>query len=269
MKTVIKGNPPESLVAYVSINPTDTWHDMRRDLQHNGKQAAKDCRKQAIDNQGGICAYCEQTVLSDNPNRRRIEHFHSKSDRDDNHNWDLDWRNMFVVCDGGSYKSKTKTTTDERDGDSKSCDVHKDQLIQKGELPARCEGYLLNPLTIPPFPSLFSLNKENGHLVPNDNFCYNEEIANNKYDTTEELIRKTIEILNLNCNRIADNRLEVIKSIDHFIKLLRSSDCTPAEARKSLLQRFFSDIWPEYFTTIRCCLGDIAEDYLESIGYEG
>ena len=87
--------------------------------------------------------------------------------------------------------------------------------------------------------------------------------------TTTELVNQTIKILNLNCNRLTEKRQLLVRNIDHNKKVLRKKGIPPADMYENLVQRYFQRKWPEFFTTLRCCLGPAAEDHLLSIDFQG
>lgn len=267
MKRVYKSDPPQELVDFTQNNPNASWEAMCNDA-FGGLDAARMCRDQAILDQNGLCAYCEMEVSSDKPRNRRIEHFHPKSDVTESHNWSLDWINMLAVCDGGSESSHEIKVTHPLP-ENLSCDAHKDRLTQNKELPLSCEGYILNPLKIPPFPNLFAFNKGTGHLKPDDTACSNVKLPECVFNSTTELVNNTITVLNLNCERLAEKRRRIVVDIDRNKKRLRDRGVPLTDAPKKLLERYFSTKWPEFFTTLRCCLGDAAEEYLVSIDYNG
>ena len=268
MKRVIKGAIPKALQNYMDLNPEATWEEMNDDNMQGGGKAAHECRNQAIHDQKGLCAYCEQKISSDDPLHRRIEHFHPKSDKTGEHNWSLDWINMLATCDGGSSSSKQERVLHPLPG-SLSCDAYKDRMVQTGRLPVDCEGYLLNPLTIPAFPNLFKLDKGSGNLISDESKCAVVEVEGNAFGTTQELVRNTIEMLNINCNRLAERRRLIVFDVERNKKRLRQRGYSSVEAPEKLIDRYFNTQWPEFFTTLRCCLGSAAEDYLESINYRG
>ena len=267
MKRVCKGAPPQELVDFASNNPTATWEWMNNHA-FGGMEAARECRDHAIRDQSGLCAYCEQEISSDKPRNRRIEHFHPKSDLSEAHNWSLDWNNMFAVCDGGSASLFEVRKTHPLP-ENLSCDAHKDHLTPSKDLPICCEGYLLNPLTIPSFPSLFTLDKGTGYLKPDDTVCHAIKPSECAFNSITELVNNTISVLNLNCERLAEKRRRIVVDIDKNKKRLRYRGVPLTTAPKRLAERYFSTRWPEFFTTLRCCLGDAAEDYLVSVNYEG
>ena len=268
MKKVRKGLAPEALLEYSSARPNVTWEQMNNDNAHGGGQAAHECRNQAIRDQNGLCAYCEISISSDLPRHRRIEHFHPKSDIEGTHNWSLDWGNMLAVCDGGSSSSQDARRIHPLPGNL-SCDAHKDRMIQTGKLPVSCEGHLLNPLSIPVFPNLFELDKGTGHFRPNESSCATVEIPDNNYETTAAMVGETITLLNLNCDRLASKRKLLVNNIEHNKKTLRKKGVPTSEYAEKLVNRYFNMEWPEFFTTLRCCLGIAAENYLHSIDYQG
>ena len=268
MKRVLKGPAPNSLQNYILKFPDANWEQMRSDNANGGSQASHECRNQAISDQKGLCAYCEQSISSNDPLHRRLEHFHPKSDRAGIHNWDLDWENMLAVCDGGSNRSKDEIKSYPLPSNL-SCDAHKDHMIQTKKLPILCEGRLLNPLSVPAFPNLFALDKGTGRLMPAESSCATTNVAANVFGTTGELTDNTIDILNINCNRLVDKRRRLVINVEYNKKRLRESGYPPAEAYVKLVDRYFKTHWPEFFTTIRCCLGAAAEVYLKTIEFQG
>jgi len=146
MKRVCKSLPaPKALQDYMSAYPDATWDQMRDDNTQGGYQAAHDCRDQALRNQHDLCAYCERKIAADDPLHCQVEHFHPKSDSTGTRNWDLDWGNMLAVCDGGSSSLQGEREIHPL-SENLSCDVHKNRMIQKGELP---EVFLTNNFTLP------------------------------------------------------------------------------------------------------------------------
>lgn len=271
MKRVRKGNEPSTLEAYREAAPQSSWEQMKNDPHHEGRQAYQDCRKDSIQDQGGLCAYCEIDIRDNNPLTCRVEHFHPKSDTSTPHNWALDWQNMLGVCNGGSNPHIAA------DGfvlppiaENLSCDAHKDRMIQSKQLAEQCEGWLLNPLHMQAFPSLFRLNKSTGFLSPNTAACAaHPPWPNNQHESLEELVRHTIDMLNLNCDRLAQQRLRVIRDIENNKKSQRSQGFSPQQGMSNLAGRYFRITWPGFFTTIRLFLGEAAEAHLQSLHFQG
>ncbi|MDR3204421.1 MAG: TIGR02646 family protein [Deltaproteobacteria bacterium] len=252
MKRINKSFPgPKSLEDYAKAHPAAKWEEMRQDNANGGSEAAQDCRKQAVSDQHGLCAYCEQKINLDGPCSPQIEHFHPQSDPS-NH-FALDWKNMLAVCDGGIKENNPKIK-------HRSCDAYKNYMIQKKKLPLACEGYLLNPLDIPDSPNLFDIERETGYLKANQEACDNN--VDNEYSSKTELVDKTIECFNLNCYRLTERRKQIANDIDKRIEILRKNDCEPTEGFEKLVESYFKGKVPEFFTTIRCLLGKAQKDFV-------
>ncbi|NOU01076.1 MAG: TIGR02646 family protein [Gallionella sp.] len=271
MKRVLKGNEPTALVNYRGAVPLSLWDEMKNNPHHGGQNTYQDCRNELVNQQGGLCAYCEIDIRDNDPLKCRVEHFHPKSDVDPQHNWALDWQNMLAVCNGGSYQYVDVSGFHlEPMSKNLSCDEHKNTMTQTNKLSAQCEGWIFNPLQLAAFPNLFSLEKNTGRLLPNSVACrVHVPIENNKHPSVEALVQCTIDMLNLNCERLAAGRLLVIRDIEGNKKKQRQAGFDAQQGLGNLAQRYFQTQWKAFFTTIRLCLGQAAEAHLQSINYEG
>lgn len=261
MKIIKKSAEPPVFKKYRTQHPTRIWEKVPSKRQ----QA---CRQQCMTDQGNICCYCECNLNHPRiSNFCRVEHFHQKSDTTPTgKNWHLDWQNMLAACNGQTEIQDRKLLPHPM---NLSCDAHKNYLIQKGKLLVQCEGLLVNPLQLPPFPNLFRVSPSTGELLPDQANCLQVTIPDNQCSTTEELIQNTITILNLNCDRLCQQRKSLLQFIDRKIAQGRQEGKSPEEVFSALLNFFFRTKWPAYFTTIRCRLGKYAEDYLHSISFQG
>jgi uncharacterized protein (TIGR02646 family) len=270
MKRVRKSQEPAELVHYRQAAPESTWDQMRNDPHHDGQKTYKICRTQVITDQGGLCAYCEIDIRDENPGLSRVEHFHPKSDISPLHNWALDWNNLMGTCAGNTYRHSAKTGHFlEPLKANRSCDAHKDTMIQSRQLLDQCEGWILNPLQLIASPSLFRLAKSSGYLQPDPRSCATLSIEGNQHATTLELVEHTIKMLNLNCDRLAQARLRVISDIEKAKEQERLKGLSAAEGLSNLVQRYWSNQWPQFFTTQRLCLGAAAEIHLQAISFNG
>ena len=271
MKRVLKGNEPQTLVTFRNAIPDGTWDQMKNDPHFGGPRAYSDCRSQTITDQNGLCAYCEINIRDNAPLKCRIEHFHPKSDTNSRHNWALDWQNLFGVCNGGTRPEVAAVGFHlEPTRENLSCDAHKGQMIQSGRLPAQFEGWIINPLQLPASPSLFRLEMSTGRLLPDARACANGLPGlNNRHARVENLVQNTIDMLNLNCDRLTQSRLRVIHDIEHNKKEQRKRGVTPQQGLANLANLYFRISWPAFFTTIRLCLGQAAEDYLHGAAFQG
>ncbi len=270
MKRVSKGVEPQSLGSYRSSAPNSTWDQMKSDPNWGGPSAYSDCRSQLLLDQGGICAYCEIDIRDDDPLKCRVEHFHPKSDITPLKNWALDWGNLYGVCAGGSFKHGQAPHTLEPLAKNLSCDAHKDQQIQAKVLTAQCEGWILNPADLIASPPVFRLNRSSGELSPDPSACQAllGQVLNH-HATPDALVQHTIEMLNLNCDRLCQARLVVIRNIENQKKRQREQGFNGQQGMANLAARYFGRHWPNFFTTVRLCLGLAAETHLTSIQYQG
>lgn len=257
MKTILKSDCPPNLARYAASFPNESWDDMRDDAAHGGADAYEEARSQLVKDQKGLCAYCECKLREDAPHTLRVEHFHPKSDPASGHNWHLDWQNLLATCTGG-----------EREGDAfhlpenLSCDASKKDAIHDGDI--------LNPLRLPPFPAAFCYDMGTGELAPNPEFCsQHPSLPGNTLSSTQELLLNTLRVLNLNCDRLCQARLQVSRYLEHQKKQFRERRIQAPTALRSLAQRYLSTQWPAYFTVLRHCLQPYADTYLRSINYQG
>jgi uncharacterized protein (TIGR02646 family) len=244
---------------------------MRDDALHGGQASYADCRKTAVADQGGLCAYCEIDIRDNDPLKCRVEHFHPKSDTSTTHNWALDWNNLLAACNGGTHAHvNTAGFHLEPMSDNLSCDAHKDRLIQEKKLNMDCDGWILHPLHIQAPPPLFRVNKSTGELAPDATGCAaSPPWPRNRHASVEALVEFTIDALNLNCDRLIAARLEVVRAIEHGKKQKRDAGLNGASGLAALARQYFVRVWPPYFTTVCSCLGPAAETHLKAIAYQG
>ena len=261
MKKINKSSTANALTHYAHNCRNDSWEHFRG---FNHGNDYKTVRRLMLLEQGGLCAYCEKKIDDLAPYLQRVEHFHPKSDiSNPSVNWALNWKNVFVVCIGG-----------EADGSKHplpanlSCDAFKGHLISKGKLSENCEGFLLNPLDINSPICLFELDYATGELKPSKQACSESNYSGpNTYAQFSELVEETINNLNLNCQRLCDDRLMVLKHYNQKIVNARKTHNT--KIFEQLAQQWLQKPWSSFFTTKRILLKEHAEYYLQSIGYAG
>ena len=282
MKQCKKLPEPDSLTGYRAANPDATWDEMRDDAHHDGMRAAQETKVILVRGQRCLCAFCECLLADDctedsiqaRRSEQRVEHFQPKSS-DRPPNWDLLWSNLWAVCRGGS----TQTDEEKRTGlhplpDNLSCDSFKDHQLTCGRLPAVPSGWILAPDEIPAFPLIFEFSPT-GVPEPHYENCESITFPSNQYLTSRELVEKTIEHLNLGCFRLAEKRRIAKARLENRIEQARrnSPGSSAKEVMLNLARTLFSATpdspWPEFFTLIRWRLGDVAEERLKSIDYDG
>ena len=262
MKKINKTPGPNALTRYAQHHPLDRWDpDFKNSNAGTEYQAL---REQMLADQGGLCGYCEVRVADLPAHKQRVEHFHSKSDSAaGGKNWGLDWDNIFAVCTGGSHADRAIHPLPR----NLSCDSHKEHAIAKGCVPLACEGNVINPLEMLAFPRLFDFDRRTGKLLPNTDACSQAEFRGNRFDSTEELVENTIKVLNLNCDRLNKQRLEVLHTYNREIK--KAKQTQDKKIFQTLSKRWFGNKWHSFFTTRRALLKDHAESYLIAIGFNG
>jgi uncharacterized protein (TIGR02646 family) len=252
---------PNDLTVYGQTSPNGNWNSFRN---HNGGVSYRNLRNLIFSTQGGLCAYCEANVSERPESRKRIEHFHPKSDQS-NHliNWSLDWGNVFGVCIGGDDSNKTAHPRPK----NLSCDSHKNHLASSDSSLEKPEGNVLNPLDMVVGPCLFSLNRATGELEADENACRSVTLPENNYSSTYELVSSTIKILNLNCDRLNEQRLRIL--IHYNQQVAKSRRNHDRDYKSKLATRWFNKKWPSFFSTRRILLGKFAESYLNATSYDG
>ena len=242
------------------MNPHNSWENFRH---HNSGQDYNSIKDLIFTDQGEICAYCEKSLKNNYPHKQRIEHYHSKSDKSIlNINWALNWNNVIGVCLGGEDTKNTHSLPG-----NLSCDAHKAHLENKKILSKQCEGHILDPLDMFATPALFNFNKATGELEANTDACNQYIPKDNTFNTSAELVSNTIKVFNLNCDRLIENRLQVFHDHQRKIKSARQKHNT--QIHNQLAKAWFHEKWPSFFTTRRILLGRHAEDYLNTLQYNG
>lgn len=262
MKRINNTPGPNDLTIFAEHNPDAKWDPDFKDSR--GGEDYQTLRKQILDDQGGLCAYCEIEITNLPSHKQRVEHFHSKSDSSNpEKNWALDWQNVIGVCIGGDDSDKNLHPLPK----NLSCDSHKNHLINKGKFSEASEGYLLNPLNIPASPCLFKFDKATCELKPNADACQQVEIKDNRMENTQALVQHTIDVLNLNCDRLIQDRRKLLNAYNRLIATARKKH--DKQCFRKIATHWFQKKWPSFFTTRRLILGKHAETSLELINYNG
>jgi uncharacterized protein (TIGR02646 family) len=252
---------PECLINYRTANPSATWDDFKND--------EPDCYRIIRDRlwsiQGCLCAYCEIHLerRTDAVPNEQIAHFHPKSDKTSNHNWALDWDNLWLACLGGTrYSDQRVEAREPKYGlpENRSCDEATDNEV--------LDGKILRPDEVPAFPRLFRYRQSPDRLniEPDHGACKQAGIPVSR-------VESTITKLNLNCQRLAEARLPVHKTLQRAKRQLSKSGLDSKPALYRLAERHFR-LGPKgcrqaFFTVARWGLGQVAEEYLHDSGYSG
>jgi len=258
MKKINKSDiEPLQLSSYRAVKPEGDWDGFRKN-----RQRYKALKEQLIQDQKGLCAYCENNLaLADEQVQGtddfRIEHFHPKKPHEPPPNHALDWKNLLGVCTGGNQMDviDNRFTTPDH-----SCDVPKNNN--------NWVEIILNPLyDVPAFPRWFQYIEQGndaGKIEVDLKLCPTD---------LQQKAQETIDKLNLNAERLKRFRAKVIENFrKHFEELTRLGH-SEDEALEELAEDCFvistQEHWLPFFTCIRWYLADKAENQLQKIGYNG
>ena len=176
-------NPTLGLDEYLGCMGEDAdWDEFR---SHNSGASYRELRGALTQNQHGLCAYCEIAIRGW---RRQIEHVIPQSDAKLGKAKALDIANMVACCMGG-------TVQDDEDryrspvGHNTSCGQAKGSQNDEN---------FIDPRILPALPSLMRVI-DNGLIEADENAC---ETA----DFLPDHVTRTIEILNLNAERLRSAR---------------------------------------------------------------
>ena len=260
MKKVVKNSQEPGLLAqYRNNNPDDNW---KKGFKPNSPDGYTQVKQQLIDDQKGLCAYCEIDLKQGHGKGLddfRVEHFHPETPHNPPPNHALDWNNMLGCCSGGNAKYVTES--DERfTSPDHSCDVPKGNK--------NLTASILNPIQdIPAFPRLFKFKEQGedaGMMEIDLELCPEHH---------QQKAQQSMAELNLNAKRVKRFRSTVINQLREAFQHNLESGMTEDEALRDLAELYFpvqaNQHWPAFFTTIRWYLADMAEERLQQIGYNG
>ncbi|QUI68863.1 retron system putative HNH endonuclease [Pseudoalteromonas sp. M8] len=261
MKIINKGVEPNRLGVFRAANPDALWDKDKKDNELIGETFRccgaryQETQQQLRTDQGNLCAYCEQDLLSGTNGALddcRIEHFHPKSKREQGEpNWGLDWANLLVVCCGGN---QSKVVAPEKrfdtDPENYSCDVLKGDKI--------LDAIIFNPLNLPDA-NIWKFYRSTGLIDVNETVCEAQGLD-------VKMARRTIKELNLNSPRIMRARKAVLDNLNNLITEKLRSGQTIELARRSIaasvLRKNKAGDWPSFFSVTRFYLGQQAEGSL-------
>ena len=274
MKHCAKGAEPPSLRDFRTASPSADWNQLRGDRQG---QTYSDIKRDQLRTQGGLCAYCEQrlaTALDDasiaaSTNDQQVEHYHPKSDRSAHAiNWALMWDNLWVACLGGATSAAGGVNPPphqylEPVRENLSCGSFKKDTVP--------EGIIMAPHDVPLYPHLFAFDDE-GKIRPAPG-CDAHTVPGNSCATTADLVKSTIEQLNLNCTRLCNVRSVVWKRLRDEIQSGIQARANPRDFRLRMARKYLTrrdgECWREYFTLFRESIGPMADEHLRSTNYAG
>lgn len=261
MKTINKGVEPNRLGVFRAANPDALWEKDKKNKELT-EEAFRCCdaryqetQQQLRTDQGNLCAYCEQDLLSGTNGSLddcRIEHFHPKSKRDlGEPNWGLTWDNLLVVCCGGNQSKVVEPEQRfDTDRNNYSCDVPKGDKI--------LDTIIFNPLNLTHH-NIWKFSRTTGQIDVNESTCEVQGVD-------AEMARQTIKELNLNSPRLMRARKMILEDLNSRITERMKLGQTIEQARSSLaasvLRKNRAGDWPSFFSVTRFYLGKQAERIL-------
>lgn len=261
MKKVNKTFPaPPLLDNYKNTNPHDDWEQFR----NNGGDGYKSVKKQLIQDQRELCAYCEIDLRQyggQGLDDFRVEHFFPKSPHTPPPNHALDWQNMLGVCTGGNSRgigdaqrfTKPDYSCDEPKGDE------------------NWVGVILDPQRdIPAFPPIFEFDEQGRMAVSQQCPLHLQGAARSSIEKLRLSPPPSKDIPN---PRLIRFRKTVIEMLSTQLGELLGQGLNAAQAASQLAEIYFpanhDSPWPAFFSCIRWYLGPAAEARLQAIDYQG
>lgn len=179
MKTVVKGRPNPCLEQ--ALKDGLTWDEFHRD-RHSDYLAV---RNQGLNEQGEECAYTGLWLGEGTPYKLHIDHYRKKSIYP---NLRFDWDNLFVAAKDPSY----------------GADFKDNHISGKRAATDRIYESILSPLDNNLYEKFWC--QQNGKLIPHPNLSVKEK----------DIVKKTIEIFNLNDDKLKAKRQNVIRMVGHY-----------------------------------------------------
>lgn len=233
MKKIRELNTPTpGLAEYLNIVGDETnWEEFR---SHNSGASRDELMDALVQNQHGLCAYCEIAIKG---RHRQIEHVIPQSDDEMGKAKALDIANMVACCIGGTESKASK-----RGGPS--CGQAKGNQSDEN---------FIDPRILPAQPSLTKVLRD-GSITVNEEACKSEGISAAR-------VRKTIEILNLNAERLRLARTKYWNDLVERSGQYDDPDKMKAWIRDVLIPDEDEQLTP-FFTTNRSYFGPLSESIL-------
>ena len=245
MKVIRKlGVPTPGLADYLTCVGDDSdWNEFR---SHEAGASYNELRDVLTENQHGLCAYCEIALES---RHRQVEHVIPRSDARPGKAKALDIANMVASCMGGTVEVRS---ADEDEALYRKPVARNMSCGQaKGERHDEC---FIDPRVLPVAPPLARVS-ENGNIEV-------DEVACRHAGMPPERMERTIEVLNLNADRLRSARAR------RWIDLVEVSGAIEGEEEMDAWVRFAlkpdeNGLLTPFFTTTRCYFAPLSERILD------
>ena len=238
-------DPTPGLREYLDSVDHANWIEF---CSHDAGASLRELRETLLRNQHGLCAYCEIEIKGP---RRQIEHVIPRSDDAVGNQRALDISNMVACCMVGTVPVAGLEEHEREDyyrrplADNMSCGQAKG---------SQNDAEFIDPRTVPAVPSLVRVGA-NGLLEVDDNACQAAGVV-------PERVTRTIEILNLNAERLQSARRKWRLALIEAAQRAGDADRMIAWIRAVLIPDDYSRL-PRFFTTSRCYFDPVAERVLD------
>lgn len=216
-----------------------SWDGLR---SHRGGCAYRELRHALVENQRGLCGYCE-TSLSDTD--IQVEHVLPRSAGAPGREGELAVGNLIACCSGQEKRRREETADGPPARSGHTCGQAKGN---------RVDPDFLDPRDLPATPPVFKVDAE-GQITPNERGCVKAGIPAAR-------VTATIAMLRLNEERLRQDRM------DRWFALLsvwsgyaKDAARLRRAARRALLPDATGRL-REFFTTARSYFGGAAETVL-------
>ena len=237
--------PPRGLADYVRLVGDGAYWDEFR--SNDSGTAYRELVKELTANQHGICAYCETSIPAE---RRQVEHVVPRSERVRGRSLELDISNLVACClgIGGPRTGRTRPTASDEPrrsrGSNESCGQAKAD---------RWWEAFLDPRELPPSPPMLKV-REDGFIQP-------DEDAFTAAGFAAEEAHHSVEVLNLNANRLRHARRRLWDDLVEISADVLNETGMTTWVRTVLTPDEHGQLAP-FFTTSRSYFGQAAERIL-------
>lgn len=232
--------PTPGLADYRSVEwDTPSWNGFR---SHRSGSAYRELRSALVENQRGLCAYCEIDLESAGV---QIEHVSPRSAPGSDPEGELGVGNLLASCHGGTKRSPRPQAYRTPIGPNRSCGPAKGGVSNP---------VFLDPRDLPASPSLYRVDPE-GRITPDAATCVAIGVPASR-------VAETIRLVGLDVERLRRARVAVRAdllrlSVDHEDDIAAMEEV----ARQVLLPDGEGRL-SEFFTTARSYFGEAAETVL-------
>ena len=251
MKRIRELNKPTpGLAEYLdAVGNNVNWNGFR---DHNAGASYSELIEKLIYVQHGLCGYCEINLTELD---RQIEHAISRKDPQQGASKEVDITNMIACCKGGT--SPVFASSERSSDEDRYLEPVKDNM-SCGQAKGDCnDAEFLEPRKLPALPSLTKVLVD-GRIEVDENACESVDIP------AARVIR-TIEILNLNAERLRSAREKQWNNLEEEAGQIGDpddSDIMEAWIRSVLMPDDAGRL-VSFFTTTRSYFGPLAERVLE------